>query len=660
MAVRVTQGALDFAASIDTESFDTGINKITGDLKKVQDEAGKSGEKLNQDFAKKFQSSMNEVSESSTAGRNAIGGLTESVTSLINPTSLITAGVTAAGLAIYKYATSASQAAKDQKTLSDIIDQASKEYGKSAGEIDILKDKLNDLSIPLKDRVDIGKQYNDIATKANQIDLTQLNNLDLINSKIEAQIKLLKDRALARAAENVVSEKAENLFKLQLEFDTKFPELNSKRVETLTQNAVDAVNEAKKRLGNLVKGKVDVNELLNFADLPDSEIQKLAQKNDKFKILLDDNTKNILTAVNHQLQAIDEYKKGAKAGGGGASILQGMINQAQDDLNHTLSIASGLFTPDKIESKISPKDVDPKNDKMNTILEERKRLLQSITDLQREASQSGLSKEQSELDKINERYDAAIKKLQDYNSKKDEFNKKNPNANIPGFTDADFAKLTAARNIELANTTDKQDAAKYIQTIALKREAFDKFEEYQKQHLALKANDMYKSELDGFTTYLDYINSEIKRITALPQTVGTLNEINALEKARGKEIEVQAERARTQAIQDFKNLLDSTKNYYSERDAINQRYDEKEKTLQKNQSLFTIGEYKIRSNALKQGRQDELKNLQDNLFYQTEAYRLMNTNILTLSREGAKKVVSELKDILKSGFTVDSVTGLKI
>ena len=292
------------------------------------------------------------------------------------------------------------------------------------------------------------------------------------------------------------------------------------------------------------------------------------------------------------MQAIDEYKKGTKAGGDGASILQGMINQAQNDLTHTLSIASGLFKPDNLESKISPKDVDPKTDNTNRILDERKKLLQSITDLQRKASQSGLTKEQSELDKINERYDTAIKKLKDFNTEKDAFNKKNPNANIPGFADADFAKLTAARNIELANTTDKQDAAKYIQTIALKREAFDKFEEYQKQHLALKANDIYKSELDGFTTYLDYINSEIKRITALPQTVGTLGEINALEKARGKEIEVQAERARTQAIQDYKNLLDSTKNYYSERDSINQTYDEKEKTLQKNQSLFTIGEYK--------------------------------------------------------------------
>jgi hypothetical protein len=49
--------------------------------------------------------------------------------------------------------------------------------------------------------------------------------------------------------------------------------------------------------------------------------------------------------------------------------------------------------------------------------------------------------------------------------------------------------------------------------------------------------------------------------------------------ARGKEMEVQAERARTQAIQDFKNLLDSTKNYYSERDSINQSMKLSERAL---------------------------------------------------------------------------------
>jgi hypothetical protein len=94
--------------------------------------------------------------------------------------------------------------------------------------------------------------------------------------------------------------------------------------------------------------------------------------------------------------------------------------------------------------------------------------------------------------------------------------------------------LTAARNIELTNTTDKQDAAKYIQTVGLKSQAFDEFEQYQKQHLALKANDIYKSELGGFTTCLYYINSEMKRITALPQTVGTLSEIKRIGNGQGE------------------------------------------------------------------------------------------------------------------------------
>jgi hypothetical protein len=657
MALNVTGGTgLEFTASLDADSFDAGIKKVTNDLNQVTNEAAKSGEEFNKNFAQKLTSSFNDVSKSSGTGIKAIGGLTGELSSLINPTTLIASGLGAAAISIYKYATQSSEAAKAQKILNDVISGAAEDYGKTAGKIDLLKNKLNDLSIPLKERKDAAQEYNKIADKSNQIDLTQLNNLNAINPKIEAQIKLFKERSLARAAENVVAQKAEILFKAQLDFDTKFPELNQQTIEDLQKNAADAIEAAKKKIG--VKGKIDVNELLNFADLPDSDLQQLAQKNDRFKLLLDDRTKNILSNVNRQLKAIDQYKKGTKAGGDGAAIYQNLIDQAQKDLDQTINIASGLIKPEGLTTKTTKKD--PKEDSTNQILELRKSLLEEITKLQRDASQSGLTKEQSELDKINEKYDVAIKKLQDYNTKKDAFNKKNPNANVPGFNDADIAKLNAARNIELANTTDKQNAAKYIQSISLKKDSFDKFEEYQNQHLGIKANEIYKNELDGFTSYLDYINSEIKRITSLPQTVGTVNELAALEKTRLQTIQSEGEKTKAKAVQDYKNLLDVTKNYNSEKQTINESYDEKEKTLQANQSLFTIEDYNTRFRALKQGRKDDLQDLNDNLFYQTEAYRLMNTNVLSLSKEGAKKIIGELKDILKNGFSTDAITGLKV
>lgn len=661
MALNVLGAPLEFTAALDTDDFSSGIKKVSDGLTKVANDAAKTGDQFNKDFAAKLTSSMNEVSASSSVGQKAVGGLLGNLTALISPTTLITAGMIAAGTAIYKYAQNSSEAYRAQKILNEVISEAAKNYGNTAGKIDLLKDKLNDLSIPLKERVQIADEYNKIADKANQIDITQLNNLSAINPKIEAQIKLFTKRALARAAESVVAQKAEIVFKAQLEFDTKFPELNAKTISNLQKNATDAIDAAKKKLG--LNDKTDLNELLNFADLPDSELQQLAQKNDKFKILLDDRTKNILTNVNKQLQAIAEYKNGTKAGGSGAAIYQNLINQAQKDLDETLNIASGLVDTEGLTSKTKSKTAtakDPKEDSTNQILALRKSLIEQIIKLQRDSNQSGLTKEQSELDKINEKYDIAIKKLQDYNTKKDAFNKKNPSANVPGFTDADFAKLNAAKSIELANTTDKQDAEKYIQTIGLKKDAFDKFQDYQRQHLGLKAEDIYKNELDGFKSYLEYINSEIKRISALPETSGTVMELAALEQVKMKTIQSEGEKTRAQAIQDYKTLLDATKNYNSEKQAINESYDQKEKALQANQSLFTVQDYQTRFRALQQGRADDLKNLNDNLFYQTEAYRLMNTNILNLTKEGAKKIIAELKQTLKQGFSTDPISGLKI
>ncbi|MEO6134759.1 MAG: hypothetical protein ABIP35_06370, partial [Ginsengibacter sp.] len=661
MALNVLGAPLEFTAALDANDFSSGINKISSDLTKVANDAAKTGDQFNKDFAAKLTGSMKGVAESSSLGKQAVGGLLTQLSSLINPTTLITTGMIAAGAAIYKYAQNSSEAYRQQKLMNEIISEGAKNYGSTAGKIDLLKDKLNDLSIPLKQRAEIAREYNKIADASNQIDLTQLNNLSEINPKIESQIKLFKQRAIARAAESVVAQKAELLFKAQLEFDTKFPQLNGKTIDKLQKDAAAAVEEAKKKVG--VSGKISVNELLNFADLPDSELQQLAEKNNKFKILLDDRTKNILSNIQKQLQAIDGYKKGSKAGANGASIYQFVVDQAQKDLDETLNIASGLVGTEGLTTKTKSKTSvtkDPKDDSTNQILSLRKSLVGDIINLQRDASQSGLTKEQSELDKINERYETVIKNLQDYNTKKNAFNKKNPTANIPGFTDADFAKVNAAKSIELANTTEKQEAEKYIQSIGMKKAAFDKFQDYQSQHLGLKADAIYKDELDGFKNYLEFINSEIKKVSALPETAGSVIKLESLQKIRIKTIQSEGEKAKAQALQDYASLLDATKNYNSEKLAINASYNQKEKDLQQNQSLFTVEDYDTMFRALKQGREDDLKSLDDNLIYQTEAYRLMNTNILNLSKEGAKKIIKELQKILKDGFTTDTVTGIKL
>ena len=55
------------------------------------------------------------------------------------------------------------------------------------------------------------RSYNKIATDNNKIDEAQKDNLGLINTRIADQISLIEQRALATAAEQIVSQAAQKL-----------------------------------------------------------------------------------------------------------------------------------------------------------------------------------------------------------------------------------------------------------------------------------------------------------------------------------------------------------------------------------------------------------------------------------------------------------------
>lgn len=114
---------------------------------------------------------------------------------------------------------------KNQKIVNDINEEAVKGYVAQTTHLEIIRAKLTDTNIPLKERLRLVDEYNKIADKGNQIDKTQITNLDLINEKIDAQITLIKKRAIAKAAENIIAQKAEKLLKKQFELQEDFPNI---------------------------------------------------------------------------------------------------------------------------------------------------------------------------------------------------------------------------------------------------------------------------------------------------------------------------------------------------------------------------------------------------------------------------------------------------
>lgn len=77
--------------------------------------------------------------------------------------------------------------------------------------LELYRNILTDMTRSTQERTQALNAYNKIADEANQLDASQLNNINLINDKIAEQINLIEKRALSRAAESVLGNKAEAL-----------------------------------------------------------------------------------------------------------------------------------------------------------------------------------------------------------------------------------------------------------------------------------------------------------------------------------------------------------------------------------------------------------------------------------------------------------------
>lgn len=96
-------------------------------------------------------------------------------------------------------------------TLAKVNEEAIKGSAGQVAKLDLYRSILTDVTRSQKERNEALHAYNAIADEANKIDVTQLNNINLINEKISQQITLIEKRAFSRAAESILAEKAEAL-----------------------------------------------------------------------------------------------------------------------------------------------------------------------------------------------------------------------------------------------------------------------------------------------------------------------------------------------------------------------------------------------------------------------------------------------------------------
>jgi len=255
---------------------------------------------------------------------SAIGGAFNKVFGALRTIANIIPGLGIGGIFLGLYEVtkllvqSTGELSSKQKTLNSVYEDAAKSASGQVATLTLLKSKLTDLNIPLQDRKKYAEEYNKIAAEGNKIDLTQLNNLELINAQILKQIELIKARALARAAEAKLEEQAAKVIEAQLETKQFEKFANARKLNS------DEIKDA---------NKTDIKE--------QESNNKLNQKANSDNLTQQSRFLKVKGALNSDaISGQENYIKAKRK-----------LDKEQAELDRQASLLSPLLTPDSFSTK---------------------------------------------------------------------------------------------------------------------------------------------------------------------------------------------------------------------------------------------------------------------------------------------------------------------
>jgi hypothetical protein len=193
------------------------------------------------------------------------------------------------------------------EALREINQEGIKNSTADVTKLQLLRDILTDTTKSQQTRTAALKEYNSIADKANQIDESQINNLNLINDKISTQIDLIEKRGLARAAETIIAQRAEKLLLAQEAADIKVREDTAKEeAASAALNRGTTIIQPKKapslKVGDTIRVFNKTTGKMEEVTVTENTLQQFGVASDKFakdfeKINKENRIKTRITAV---------------------------------------------------------------------------------------------------------------------------------------------------------------------------------------------------------------------------------------------------------------------------------------------------------------------------------------------------------------------------
>jgi len=622
MALNVQGVPLEFTAVLN-DNFSSGMAKITEELKQAANESGKTAEKFNKDFSEKISGSLDKVSDSSKIGKNAIAQLTGSLTSLINPTALVAVGIAAA----VKTFTELVNKTKQVKTATELLTEANKKAN------DTYAERMAKL-FPLLELVKEGNLTNEeslgVYKKLAEIDkdlIKGLNQKSIAYESLKVNVDAYADslrvqyRLEANKEAIISSIKQEEAIKKQLES---------------RQKLLDDANKFTKEVGGV---------------LPSNQ----AMYNESLK----GSVENLTASLQKQMAVTNELAK-AQSGlvkTGLTKELGGKLSQINADIAAKTKEREAV-SDTREEYKKLTKDLEEleaqkrlitgetektvtSNKKENKLLAERQSLLLAVISLKRGSYQSGLTKEVSALDQINENYDNILRKVNDFNK------------TAPKSLQIDKSGLDQARQTELQNTTYKQNSKDFTESLSVQRKAFEDYEKAKVEIGEEKAKELYQSQIKGADSYLDYLKKQQLKIkdTVTNKQAGKANiqqtiELDILNKKIQDETEKSTREQVIKQIEGYSALLKEVTTYNERKLSINKHYDDLEKAARDDKSA-TQQQTKERLAIIEASRKEALKGLENDVARQSEIYKKLGEDMTFFTKEQLKKRAADLqKDLI--------------
>jgi tape measure domain-containing protein len=542
-------------------------------------------------------------------------------TMLANPAVLVATGIAALVSALVIFNNTASETERTEKRLNEVRQRSQ----------EILVDEKSTLESLLsvaKDESASKEARRSAIEKLNRLAPEYLGNLTIENVRTQEGIKIINDyikaldkKAKAQAADETLKDINKEIIKANSEYKKALADRSAAVPENLKAKFFedDPVSQAiakrqAKTLSALNKEKEAINAFVK-ADIEDSAKKK---------------TTNVPTVRNEQfLKDEIERIKGLRAPLAVASreykAYTEQINKLQNEINPQKAAKAALSA----ESKI------------NTVLDERKGLLQSIADLQRGADQSGMVEEISVLDRINEKYDSLILRINEYNEKA----RKN---GVQGIGLTDINTLNEARQKELRNANLKQDAELYSKNLQEKKLMFERFEA-SRRDLGIETSRLINSEdTKGFENYIQFLQTEISKLS--PKIAFGIANIGDMQKFKAlyKELSDTTNETAKRQQEDLSRLILSTQTFAAQRKQIEENHSRDIQNLQRLRGKLGEEEYNNRVNILNQALDEEVAALESSITRSSALYRKLGKDTINLTRQQIRNEIKVLEDELRN------------